>query len=1148
MAPQQIDQRYQIIRPLGSGVTGQTFLVENNQEDEQEKLKVVKLLKTWQPHLSPEKARTHFNHFYLMLQGLHHPGLAQVLDYGFDPEVERYFIVTEYFEARDLFTATIGWTPWIIEELMVQILRVLEYLHSRGFSHLNLKPTNLLVTPDKRLKITDLDLMRQCRTHYPQGDPAYSAPEIIYNLDPDGRADLYALGVLFYYCLSRTHPFMESTAEATLSKQIHFTPLPINQVKTIVPNYLHHIITNLLEKSRTHRYPSASHVIRDLNIVSGHSYPLETPDTPLVQLPEEGPWMANESALNYVQNFSRSLLNPETDFYRKTLWVKGSLGTGKTRFLKELQFQALTQGINTVSVQIGHPLLPISQPTIFLLDDVQNWSLTNENHWKDYLHKIPSVPYLCVITSTPDCHNPLPLAQPLMTSSTFETLNLHLLSHEIMTQFITSLTGIKEPPHAWSRFLYDRAQGHPLLTKEWLALLLQKNVLLDTQGDWRELPLEEIEAELQTLMEKGLTLLDVIHQRFLATPKSLQRILKQVAESETPLSLDQCERAQILKLVQAGWIRRHNTSQTFRLAHPLYQEAIMGASETLEPSSQDTLKDTLRGLSQNLQKDSGQFEDLLKIGQIGLHLEDLSVAEQAYAKAQAWLKTKTVTDEGRLSLAQAYQGLAAAYHHKQDAKKAVGHYKSALALAENLHDALLITSIKGHMAPLEILPTPPLVEIHPAPATPSTSDTDVAELTQKLNATLHQNQELQIQMDQLQGQLEVARSLIEDRSPQTEKNQSWARFITRSPAMKTLIKTLKKVAPTTLPILMTSENGIATDLYVRTLHQQSRRHNQNLLTLTCSTIPEGDFEKILFGHYARPGVVGSQSDIGLLAKAAKGSLWIDDIEALPLEIQKNILTTLKDLKETQRARLIVTSAKDIKLLARLGKFHDPLYQYISAIEVTLPPLRQRLEDLPELLHQGLRAYQLEHEDPKTYTLEKRLVKRLLDYSWPENEIELSNFIRVACALSEHHVLNARSLPAHSPLATTTTPRLQSASKKAPPVGHYSGQKTWSDFEKTIITHAYRHHKFKALPTAKALGISPPTVYRKIKEWHLADSNNPLYEDPFDYSPRQTLKEVRHKIFQDALDFHKRPYAALRALGVSQGFFYKVIKETYYGKS
>ena len=92
-----------------------------------------------------------------------------------------------------------------------------------------------------------------------------------------------------------------------------------------------------------------------------------------------------------------------------------------------------------------------------------------------------------------------------------------------------------------------------------------------------------------------------------------------------------------------------------------------------------------------------------------------------------------------------------------------------------------------------------------------------------------------------------------------------------------------------------------------------------------------------------------------------------------------------------------------------------------------------------------------------------------------------------------------------------------------------------------MTEAYRHHHFRALPTARDLGVSPPTLYRKIKMWRLNDPHNPLYEETFHYLPEINLKEFRSQLFRAALQYHKRPYKALRALGVSQGFFYKILK-------
>ncbi|OGQ66242.1 MAG: hypothetical protein A3F89_04875 [Deltaproteobacteria bacterium RIFCSPLOWO2_12_FULL_50_11] len=1551
--PDTVGHQYKIIRHLGQGATGTVYLAH----DENVEIRTVKILKNWRPDLPHEYALSHFRQHFRLLKELYHPGLAQLYDFGFDDDNQCYYIISEYIEARDLFTATIGWTPWIIEELIVQALRVLDYLHSRGLFHLNLKPTNLLVTPLRHLKVIDLDLMRQSLPQQPLGDPAYRAPELIYGFPPDGRSDLYAMGILFYHCLARKNPFLGNTIQETLTRQTSLTPTTINQIKPGIPSYLNRILVGLLEKNSSERYAKASQVIRDINQFSGHNYPVETPETPFHDLPDEGMFIGHEEEKNRTQAFCRQLLNPSPEDLPQTLWIQGAEGLGKTSFIRELQYFCSSMGLEGISIHPSREIPMTTHPEIFFLDDVQSWSYNDEERWTQYLHKKGPSSFLCVMASPPEKTPPLPRAHSLMNLSDLKILTLKPLHLEQIGHSITSLTKIASPPRAWLELLHELTGGSPLLLREWLKLFLKQGLLLDEEGAWRLLTTDEIKEAMKAASLPTNTETLILKKKA-ESPPGAQQLLSILCLIDTPLSLGHLEFIldqkslcqESLNLLHQGWLSWEAKNQVLsfkssvfkkilkkslphdektglhdRLAEKLTQlgfgpekvmaqrafgkdpskanEALLGyahrlleqgrieeAIQKLEilltrmeatTSPEKTLEvhillikafmqsyhiqrahiliPKILFLAQVLYEENEDHLEILevlhRVGQwcIRLHLPEL--IRNAYELGYEILKKSKSTDpvldllirnglaqaslhEGQLKKAKAtfqkthaaWQGLStteqakitnnflgqvylalgeidqastflkdhlefvknlndkeiqAQYfcdlaktclaskdleaaekyfsessflaqecHHfsllvssslglsrtlleRQKSKEAQKILQQALIYSQKLDEPSLTASIyydlaqqliktpekkkaetylwqavrtiKGLqkqssedikilaqsylalkilepsdktegpekvIAPLPLQPPPQgddlltkgstlswqtlhslltplhqendwnqlrhlilqqtyhlisaditallikndlgeaeLSASHPFPL-PPTSRHQITERVQKFFETakgpsheeskekylilplwendqttgslywetasegppwknttvltilksfaeqvsyamtrvhrfhtIHETQQkLQTQLDQTQGQLLLARSLLEEESLSAQNRYASKTLTSHSATMKKLIKILKKIAPSPLPVLIVGEKGTEKETLAHIFHFNSPRKDKPFLSLNCSTLPEALMAQELFGGPAKQG---------LLAAAHQGTLFLEDIDHLSPDLQVKLahfLHTKEFISHDNTplktdTRILVTSETDLKTKRRSGKLREELYAILNPIEITLPPLRERREDIPDLVETFLKEYQQETNSPHPYTLDKKVLKRIVNYDWPGNLGELENFIRVACALAEDYRITVNPLPEHSPLSPRATTRSQSIHRKTSPEesilidkhNTYDPSKTWEDYEKIFMTEAYRHHHFRALPTARDLGVSPPTLYRKIKMWRLNDPHNPLYEETFHYLPEINLKEFRSQLFRAALQYHKRPYKALRALGVSQGFFYKILK-------
>ena len=417
---------------------------------------------------------------------------------------------------------------------------------------------------------------------------------------------------------------------------------------------------------------------------------------------------------------------------------------------------------------------------------------------------------------------------------------------------------------------------------------------------------------------------------------------------------------------------------------------------------------------------------------------------------------------------------------------------------------------------------------------------------------------LEKRLGETEGELSLARSLLKEESVRFQTRYSYKNIVTRSRKMQELFQVLDKVTDTPIGVLIQGETGTGKELIARALHYNSSRKEKEFVAVNCGAIPSELMESELFGHKAGAFTGATRDKVGLCEAADGGTLFLDEVGELSLPLQVKLLRFLQEKEfrrvgETQvrRAdvRIVAATHQDLQAKIREGKFREDLFFRLCEIQLTIPPLRERKEDIPFLVDRFLEDYREEMKIAKKFRIEKELLRRMIDYPWPGNIRELENLVRVAAALAENFVLSLKSLPAQSPLIKVGKRGGEARGGEGGATSSvtidgrnlYRPGWSWADYEKIFISHAYRHHQYRAIPTAQAVGLTPPTLYKKIREWNLEDPANPVFDEPFQYSPELTLDEFRAKTFQAALTHHKRPYTALRALGVSQGYFYKIIK-------
>jgi two-component system response regulator HydG len=325
--------------------------------------------------------------------------------------------------------------------------------------------------------------------------------------------------------------------------------------------------------------------------------------------------------------------------------------------------------------------------------------------------------------------------------------------------------------------------------------------------------------------------------------------------------------------------------------------------------------------------------------------------------------------------------------------------------------------------------------------------------------------------------------------------------------MQRIFRLVRKVARTDSTVLLIGESGTGKELIARSIHLQSGRASGPFVPVNVGALPESLVESELFG-YARGAFTGAHEDrAGLIEAADQGTLFLDEIGDMPLPSQVKLLRTLES-REVRRVGDNATRLVDIRVVAAThrdltrevaeGRFREDLYYRLNVIQIELPPLRERREDIGLLA-----AYFLEKTSARAgrgalaFSPEAMLLLERYDY--PGNVRELENAIEHAVAIGDGPLVRAADLP-----AAVRTPRLLPERASGPAAAPHAGagahaeggtagdpRLTWSlaDVEKEHIRLVLAHHGGNATTAARQLGISRTTLWRKLREYGLRRSES-----------------------------------------------------------
>ena len=315
--------------------------------------------------------------------------------------------------------------------------------------------------------------------------------------------------------------------------------------------------------------------------------------------------------------------------------------------------------------------------------------------------------------------------------------------------------------------------------------------------------------------------------------------------------------------------------------------------------------------------------------------------------------------------------------------------------------------------------------------------------------------------------------------------------------MRELTTRLLRVAQSDATVLIQGESGTGKELVARALHAHSRRSGQPFVPVNCAAISETLLETELFGH-AKGAFTGAvKARRGLFEEADNGTLFIDEVTETSPTFQSKLLRTLQD-GEVRRVgestalrvdvRIAAATNRDIELEVKEKRFRQDLYYRLNVVLLRVPPLRERLEDVPALAQHFLDRANA--RSPRPRRLSESAVEHLMTYSFPGNVRELENLVEQAAALAEGDELLPEDFPLRPQgrvLPTSETPGLPSTDVARPGGAEAAGPtltEVVEDAERRAIVQALERHGVDLARVADELGVSSTTLWRKMKRLNL----------------------------------------------------------------
>jgi len=333
---------------------------------------------------------------------------------------------------------------------------------------------------------------------------------------------------------------------------------------------------------------------------------------------------------------------------------------------------------------------------------------------------------------------------------------------------------------------------------------------------------------------------------------------------------------------------------------------------------------------------------------------------------------------------------------------------------------------------------------------------------------------------------EMEREIDYLRKEVTEK-YSFPNIIGNHPIMQEIFEIISKVAETDATVLIQGESGTGKDLIAKTIHYHSLRKGEPLLTVNCGALTESLLTSELFGHRKGAFTGAIKDTIGRFQAADGGTLVLDEIGEVPINLQKTLLRVIEE-KEFERVgdsqstkvdvRIISTTNRNLQEEVAKGNFREDLYYRVSIVPITIPPLRERASDIPLLINHFLKKLRGGKVPLK---IEPEVVEQLKTFSWSGNVRELANIIQQMVVFCRKNTITIDDLPPHLFIKEGSIQRKE--------VGKVQLVKMVSDLEKKWIVSKLKETDWNQEKTAKLLGITRKMLTNRIGKYHIKPQKN-----------------------------------------------------------
>lgn len=320
-------------------------------------------------------------------------------------------------------------------------------------------------------------------------------------------------------------------------------------------------------------------------------------------------------------------------------------------------------------------------------------------------------------------------------------------------------------------------------------------------------------------------------------------------------------------------------------------------------------------------------------------------------------------------------------------------------------------------------------------------------------------------------------------------------IVGKSKSIQNVLSLIDKLSKTDTTVLIVGESGTGKELVARAIHEKSSRAQKPFIPVNCAAIPESLLESELFGHEKGAFTGAIYSRPGRFELANEGTIFLDEIGDMPLVLQVKILRVIQD-KTIERVgstralkinvRIIAATNKNLEIEVKEGRFREDLFWRLNVVPLTIPPLRERKEDIPLLCEYFIDKFS--QKFGYTLRLKPEVVDLFMKYSWPGNVRELENLIERLYVLSEDEVVDLEDIPEKIRFAENRFSKQLIPEDLNPFSVSIDLNETLKEYEKKLILHALNMSGWVKSKAAKYLNINRTTLIEKMKRLGIKDEN------------------------------------------------------------